>query len=375
MVAYWFCVDLVPSKKLFCFFNALMFCTFAALYTNYLCAPWELADELGPFSIKSSLVCLGLDLILMTAFYRTFHNRLPFLLEDERLDEVWKILMFVPVALATLLHWMVPMSPSVVMVGRVRPVALVAMALVPLAIYLLYNTFWYSSVLYSESFRLQQENALYRMERKRYEQLRAYLNNTRTLRHDFRQHILVLDRLARSGEMKKLTEYLQQFTQAVENGQQRYCANTAIDAVAASYAGRAKDQDTVVNWHLDLPEELPVREADLCGILGNLMENALRAVSELPQERRRVRVISRMLSQQMLGLSVENPYEGTVKLNKKGLPKAKRSDHGLGMASVAAAVQRYKGTLDIQTERGVFVVNLLLFAQDPPAEQSTAPQE
>ncbi len=63
----------------------------------------------------------------------------------------------------------------------------------------------------------------------------------------------------------------------------RYCANITVDAVASYYARQATRQDTALGLAFELPEKLPVAEADFCAMLGNLIDNALIAVRQLPQ--------------------------------------------------------------------------------------------
>lgn len=71
--------------------------------------------------------------------------------------------------------------------------------------------------------------------------------------------------------------------------------------------------------------------------------------------------VSLMLSDAMLGVSVSNPYTGKIRLGKNGLPHGGKAGHGLGLASVASTVQRYRGTLDIRTENNVFAVDILMY--------------
>ena len=70
--------------------------------------------------------------------------------------------------------------------------------------------------------------------------------------------------------------------------------------------------------------------------------------------------MSRLISEQMLGLSMENPYAGRVRFGRDGLPRSSQPEHGIGLSSVAATVHKYNGTLDITTENGIFSVNILL---------------
>ena len=221
--------------------------------------------------------------------------------------------------------------------------------------------FSYITTQLEKSARLQQENELLQMEEKRYNEMRNYVDSTRALRHDFRQHVLVLRELAQQGENEKLTEYLSQLTDATAT-YKKYSLNPSVDAIAAFYDSKAKEQGTALQWDLKLPKELPVGEADFCGILGNLLENALKATAKEEPENRKIRVISRMLSDKMIGLSVDNTFSGKVRFDKSGLPVTRRVGHGIGLNSVAATVHHYQGTMDISCKNGVFSVNILLYA-------------
>ena len=217
------------------------------------------------------------------------------------------------------------------------------------------------TVDYLPNVRLQQENSLLQMEAKRYREMRSYMDNTRSMRHDFRQHLHVITELARSGETEKLNEYLSGVNDAAQESLDRYCANLAVDAIASFYTRLSGSRDIRILWTLELPDPLPVDESDYCGLLGNLLDNAVNAVKDLPKERRNITVASRMLSDSMLGVSVENPYEGTLKLDAAGMPVSSRDNHGIGLASVAATVHKYHGSMDIRTNDNIFAVSILLY--------------
>ena len=67
-----------------------------------------------------------------------------------------------------------------------------------------------------------------------------------------------------------------------------------------------------------------------------------------------------MLSPKMLGVFVENPYEGKLRFGANGLPVARQMGHGVGLASVSATVRRHRGTLKIDHENGRFTVSILI---------------
>ena len=353
------------SKKLFCLMNSVMLCELCSIYANPITAPYKLLN-LTSFAttftlLLPALVHLGMFLPVGALFWRTLRIKLPLLLNEERFVSLWRYMFLLPMAMAGLVWWMTPISPVVVITGRVRQVLLVLLVFVTATMFMFYHIFWWTTVKFTESARLQQENTFLQMEAKRYDELKEYMNTTRTLRHDFRQHILVISQLAESDQLPELREYLSQFTDTMNRNYVRRCENNAVDAVASHYDYIARTQGTKIEWKLELPEVLPMKEADYCAMLGNLLENALRAAKNLAVGKRKVNVISSMLSRYMLGLSMDNPFNGKLDFGKDGLPVSAREGHGTGLISVKNTVNRYGGTMNITAEDGKFSVDIILY--------------
>ena len=351
-----------PVKKLFCFLNSTMIALNAHLYGRILSAPLELSNSEKVYSAISGLVCLLCALILLIVYWKTLTVKIPYLLNSKALDLNWHFVLLAPAAITVLFYWAIPHSAAVVMTGRLRIATLAFLLLSPIAFLMVSQASWRIAVNLSENARLREENELMQVQSKRYEELRAYMNETRALRHDFRQHLLVLYEYAEKGETEKLTDYIKQFTTAFSDHKGSFSANAAVDAVASHYDKMAQAQGTHIKWLLELPETLPFKESDFISVFGNLVENALNAVEKLPEESRSVHVTARMLSEAMLGLTVKNPYEGEIVLGEDGLPESSRKGGGVGLSSVEAVVHRHNGALDINVDDGVFTVGVLLYA-------------
>ena len=110
--------------------------------------------------------------------------------------------------------------------------------------------------------------------------------------------------LTEAGQLEELKNYLCQYESELSEERPTLCANPAVDALAGHYDHEAHSLGVPVDWRLELPRQLPVPEADLCMMLGNLLENAFHASQKLPPEQRQVKVMARMLSPAMLGLLV-----------------------------------------------------------------------
>ena len=347
------------SKKLFCFCHALMMLTFSYLYGRLLAAPYELAHP--QLWALPALICTGVTLVMGVLFFRTLSVKLPELFSVESLDHLWSQLLLAPLLLSILFLVVSPREARVVMTGRVRVTTMLFLTVVAPAIWFFDHAAYRITKRLTESARLKLENDILQMERKRYSELRQYMEETRVLRHDFRQHLNVLGELYRSGQTEKFAAYLGDYTKNISDSRTQYCLNQSVDALAAWYDSAAANQDSRITYDLELPRELPVLETDYCAIFGNLVENALTAVKTLPPEKRRISVVSKMISDEMLGLVVENPYEGTLPMKEDGLPASARKNHGIGLLSVKNTAGKYQGSLDIQTADGLFRATVLLY--------------
>ena len=347
-------------RRLYCFFNATMVSGNSLLYGMILGAPLESDNSFATLDPEVCLVCIAIMLLLGVLYYRTLSVKIRYLISSDAMEFDYRLALCITVTVSALFFWVMPRYVDVVMTGRTRMAILVFLMLGPAAFLLVYHSMWRVAVKITENAVLRESNELRGLEQKRYRELRQYMDETRTMRHDFRQHLLVMDGYARSGEIEKLKNYISQFTGTFNDYRAPIAANPALDAVATHYEAIAEEQGTHIKWIIGLPEELPLPESDFIAIFGNLVENALIAVRELPEEERTVHVTARMLTDAMLGLTVRNPYAGTIKLNKKGLPRTDKAGHGIGLTSVSAVAGRYNGTLDISTDDGIFSASVLL---------------
>ena len=78
-------------------------------------------------------------------------------------------------------------------------------------------------------------------------------------------------------------------------------------------------------------------------------------------ERRVIRVAIRQ-NHGAAFFQVENFYEGDLSMSD-GLPQTTKDDvqnHGFGLQSIRAVVQRYGGTMDIEADDGRFLLTVLI---------------
>lgn len=100
--------------------------------------------------------------------------------------------------------------------------------------------------------------------------------------------------------------------------------------------------------------------ADLFTLFGNLLDNAVEAVSALPKEHRSIS-LSVKKKAGMVNIREENPC-GTVHL-KQGrflTTKENKSEHGYGLRSMEIIMEKYGGVMNAAAQDGVFSLTAIL---------------
>jgi hypothetical protein len=363
-LAYHICFDLSFTKKLFCFSNTVFLCGFSTTYNTFLTAPLELKNTAPVYLVSSGLICIGITVIVGAVFARTLLVKFPELFENDSLESTWKLLAIAPVVAAAGIIWMKPIDPQNAMTGRIREVSLVVLISIPLVALFLYHILWWLSKKMTERAELQQSLDMMQMVEKQYQQTRRYLNETSNARHDFRQHILVIEEYLQSGEYDKLKEYIAPIYEDVNRSHKVICNNQAVDAIANHYDEVAKAKDITIYWNIKTSDTLPIKESDMCAVIGNLVENAIQAATTLTGDDRIVNVRVGVLQEETLAIAVENAYRGTLTLDKNGLPISNKINHGIGLRSVRNIVKRYKGSMEIETHNQIFNVSILMYEPD-----------
>lgn len=100
---------------------------------------------------------------------------------------------------------------------------------------------------------------------------------------------------------------------------------------------------------------------DIISLFSNALDNALEAVIALPKEEREIRMTVKK-AMGTLSICVENPYSAKLEI-VNGIPATTKSDrrfHGFGMRSIQSTVDKYGGTMDIDTNEGRFKLMIMI---------------
>ncbi len=102
--------------------------------------------------------------------------------------------------------------------------------------------------------------------------------------------------------------------------------------------------------------------ADIYVLFGNIIDNAIQAVSEISTTAERSIYIDVHSENKLLHISTENCYQGEIQFNE-GLPETRTKDfinHGYGMKTIKMICQKYGGNISTKTKGNTFYLNIII---------------
>lgn len=207
---------------------------------------------------------------------------------------------------------------------------------------------------YNEMIRMQLSSLHTEMESTRKSEQRMSI-----LRHDTRHHLSAIRTLIQQGESDKALEYLNEVSQTYDDTViKTYCKNEMVNSVLSIYHSRFEERRIHWEVQVSIGEKLPCSEMMFCAILSNVLENAMHAVQELPQDKRYIELsLSEKAGHLLL---MEKNTVRSVPTFADGVPVTERSGHGLGARSIVYYVEKLSGQYQFFMEDGDFVVRIIL---------------
>lgn len=185
---------------------------------------------------------------------------------------------------------------------------------------------------------------------------RAYAVNAR-LFHDFHNHIGVLRLLLSYKKLEEAVEYLDDLQAPVkEMTDTVWTGDETVDYLINSKAQAAGAAGIQYRAQVEFPRHTNLGSADLCAILGNLLDNALEAAGQVPEEEERFVRLTICRINQMLIIKTENSFKTPPVIKNGELKTSKGGNglHGWGLKSARAAAEKYDGTVQTSCAGNVF---------------------
>ncbi|WP_295208106.1 ATP-binding protein [Ruminococcus sp.] len=194
---------------------------------------------------------------------------------------------------------------------------------------------------------------------KQVNEIQNMYRQVRGWRHDYRNHIQNMKILLSEDNYTQLDGYLDELAEDLNTVDTVIkTGNIMADAVLNSKLNVAEKLDIKTTVKVQIPENIPLTDVELCAVLGNLLDNAAEACQKLEVEERFLRVYISKLKGQFY-ISVQN---AAGKVNKiSGVYRStKEGEHGYGLFRIDRIAKKYGGYVNRQNEEGVFATEIML---------------
>ena len=182
------------------------------------------------------------------------------------------------------------------------------------------------------------------------EEAKARYDRTKSFRHDIRNHIAVVKKLLQGGKLEEAVSYIEDMDDMAEK-MSFPCStnNPVVDILVGNKLGIAKSMGIDVDCSLLLPYPCSLRDIDICIVLSNALDNAIRAVKSLGTATEKYICVSGRLQGDFLMIETQNSFHGKGAFKK-----------GTGLSNVKKVAEKYGGAMSIETQENVFVLHVLL---------------
>lgn len=223
----------------------------------------------------------------------------------------------------------------------------------------LYDAIVAASSEKTERLLLAQQNKYYDSQ---FNLMRESVNSTNELRHDLKNHMSAIYNLAVNDEKEQLLMHVSEIIKVSSNqGQYSHSGNIIIDSIVNFRLQEAEQKNIKLELSIIIPEKIDISSFDMTVILGNLVDNAIRAVGSL-KENRYINIIIKYDKGRLI-IKIDNPYEGEILKENNNLLTThhNKQNHGIGLKNVTKVLQKYNGYMKIEHENNIFSVMLLMY--------------
>lgn len=179
-------------------------------------------------------------------------------------------------------------------------------------------------------------------------------------RHDLRHHLQFLNSCIVNRNTDEALAYISKISHDVDATQIiQYCENSSINIILSAYVTKACHKNIAIEIDANIPTIIPIHATDICVILSNSIENAIYACTKVSESKNcKIKVLCKFKNNKII-IEIHNNFEGTI-YYEDGIPSTKKKNHGFGVKSIIAAVNKNQGIYSFNASNGIFVLRVIL---------------
>lgn len=206
------------------------------------------------------------------------------------------------------------------------------------------------------------------------EEMEHVYAGVRSMKHDMKNTLSVIMHLSSERNEEKdgeLESYLAELNRSFEELEFRFrTGNLVVDTLLNMKYHEINKQMPELAMDADkllFPDSLQIHSYDIGVILGNALDNAIEACRKKCEKDKDAEVFIRLLSFQkgkMFFLEIENSYDGKIiRRPQEEFPQTDKADkcgHGIGLANIKNAAEKYHGAVDWSADGEVFTLSVMM---------------
>lgn len=221
--------------------------------------------------------------------------------------------------------------------------------------------------------KMAQSNSLIRVNRlienqlslqlNHYNQLEDQMTNLIKIKHDLRNHLIVIDHLIETKEIEKARLYIEEIDAKFDKADDvLQTGNKIFDAILFEKRFMMKKHDIDFVFDGYLAENCNIHPVDLCTMIANSMDNAIEACLTLDESQKKWIQIHCKIIENHFVYVIRNASPQVV-FSKNRMPKTHKSNkawHGYGLQNISDSVKKYDGDFEIQYSEGEFSLQIFI---------------
>lgn len=188
--------------------------------------------------------------------------------------------------------------------------------------------------------------------------------DTAQFRHDWQNHMLVLQRMLHEGDYTKAEEYFEGLSDKTGITVQKILTgNEMLDMLLCIKEEECRKENIVVSMEGTLSGLTALKPVDSSILFSNLLDNAIEAVRKAEGDRF-IQIKARIVNDAIY-LEMENPMEGELQYEGGRIITTKEDPeiHGFGLKNVIEIVQKYQGQYHIEGKDNLFTIQIIFPAK------------
>ena len=355
---YYCSLDVHISKALAVFCSSV---ALVSILTNFSICILDLTE--GPPAVLQALNLLPIQFVLCVAaaalLAYPYHKYGKIIVDQAAETRMWYMTILISAAFFAINMFFLPLEEA--MNGdRVLILHHIFILATLLLLWLAMQILFYFTISGTSSmYRTRERLRVLEMEKTQFAAQQRYMKASEKTRHDFRQSIRTLSELYESGDYDGLGEYLRQYIGRMPASEiTSFCGNTALNALLNYYAHETAQNEIDFTLHVNIPEDIPVSDVDLCNMIGNILDNAMIACQKAKEKYIQLSVIAEDNLQ--LYIVAVNSFDGKIRQKDGKYLSTGRSGEGFGLSSILSTAEEYGGVAQFSHEGNRFYSNIAI---------------